>query len=121
MGFIKICWIHFTQYDGDMIASELTEWIQIKKRTKSKNELGIVEETFFVYKTTKAKVNYRTSREGEINNQLFPNTVIQFKIRYNTDIDETMLISFMDRLYDIRAIEHNLRKDTFITVERSKL
>jgi SPP1 family predicted phage head-tail adaptor len=104
-----------------MIASELTEWIQIKKRTKAKNEFGIVEEVFTTYKTTKAKVNYRTSRENDVNNQLLPNTVIQFKIRYNTDIDETMLVYFMDKLYDIRAIEHNLRLDTFITVERSKL
>ena len=111
--------IHSIQYGGDMIASELTEWIQIKKRTKSKNELGIVEETFTTFKTT--KVNYRTSRENDVNSQLLPSSVIQFKIRYYTDIDETMLVLFMGKLYDIRAIEHNKREDTFLTVERSKL
>jgi len=105
----------------DINANQLHEFIEFLKKEETVNEFGEVEFVYQPYKKVKARVQYRTTREKEINSQLTALRVIKFKIRFRRDVDETMVIRFWGDLYDIRAIEHVGRKATFVMAERGKL
>ena len=104
-----------------MIAGGRKERIKILKRIKSRTASGSVKESYQLYKQLEAEISYKTSREKEINKQLTALNIIKIKIRFRTDLDETMIVELWNDLYDIRYIEHNKRIDTFITAERAKL
>lgn len=104
-----------------MIAGGQKERLKFYKRIKVRTSSGSVVENCEFYKTLSAEISYKTSREKEINQQLTAINIIKAKIRFRTDLDETMYFEFWGGKYDIRYIEHNKRIDTFITAERGKL
>ena len=103
------------------IAGGQKERINILRLVKTRTASGSIEETYILFKKLSADIGYKTSREQEINNQLTALNIIKIKIRYRTDLDETMVVELAGEKYDIRYIEHNKRADTFITAERAKL
>ena len=102
------------------IAGGRKERVTFYKKETSRTASGSVKESYVPYKTLSGDITYRTSTEREIMSQTVALNVIKIKVRYRTDIVETMYVKHNDDMYDVRYIEHNKRLDTFITAERGK-
>lgn len=105
-----------------MIASQNSkERIDILERDTERNRFGESESLGYkLVKTTAAEEMYISGKEKTENDQLTAIRKVKFRIRYFRGVDETMLIRYYDEIYDIRAINHHKRKDTFIYAERGK-
>lgn len=78
--------------------------IRFVTQVKTKNSHG-EESVVLTYSADAwATVNFKGGREGFYARQVVATGDIVFKLRYQSGIDETMLISYNGKLYDIKHI-----------------
>lgn len=76
------------------------------------NELGGVEQDYFGQRTIDfttlavvwAKVEEKRGSEGEQSNQIVATRMVEFLIRYRSDVNEQMRIVYRGNIYEIQSI-----------------
>jgi SPP1 family predicted phage head-tail adaptor len=103
-----------------MMAGNLREPIKLFAITKEINNLGEPVKSNVFVKNIRSEVKYDSGQEKESDGQLTAQQIITFNMRYDSTIDETMLIEFRGNMYDIRYISHVLKYETILKTTKRK-
>lgn len=85
-------------------AGQLDRRITIQSYTTTTDDFGEVVKSFTTLANVWAKVEEKRGGEGEDGNQLVATKKVEFLIRYRSDIDEQMRISYNNETYKIETI-----------------
>jgi SPP1 family predicted phage head-tail adaptor len=85
-------------------AGQLDRRITIQTFTTSTDDFGEVIPSFTTLADVWAKVEEKRGTEGEDDNQIIASKVVEFFIRYRSDINEQMRIVYNGQTYKIEAI-----------------
>ncbi len=85
-------------------AGQLDRRITIQSFTTTTDDFGEVVKSFTTLANVWAKVEEKRGSEGEEGNQLVATKRVEFFIRYRSDIDEQMRITYNNETYKIEAI-----------------
>jgi SPP1 family predicted phage head-tail adaptor len=85
-------------------AGQLDRRITIHSFTTTTDDFGEVVKSFTTLANVWAKVEEKRGSEGEEGNQLVATKRVEFFIRYRSDIDEQMRITYNNETYKIEAI-----------------
>lgn len=103
------------------ILGRMNQRIVIQSVTETRSTSGAVTETWATFATVWAGVKFQSGSENQLIERQTAKTTIQFTIRYRTDINEKMRISFDSKIYDILSIDPEPEKQfIFITAENNK-
>ena len=97
----------------------LDYYIKIYKRVKSRNDYNEQVESLELYIGLPATVNYRGGREGTYARQVVATGDVSFGTRFYPGIDETMVIEFAGKMYEINNIEPVGRRSWLIMHSRT--
>lgn len=100
-----------------MNVGNLNKRITIQKLTNTVNENGFNEEVWATHKTVWSSVNNLFGREFFEAKAVQAEKTIKFVIRYMSDIDETMRISFQGKQYNITFINNIKYSNNYIEVK----
>ncbi|HLO60953.1 MAG TPA: phage head closure protein [Bacteroidales bacterium] len=102
-----------------MTANDLKYKITLQKPEYSASDYSTNQKvTFADYKNIRAGITWIGGNKSIQNYELFTSSVLQFKIRYRTDIDETFQIKFREREYTITSpFKIDPQGDLIITAE----
>jgi len=103
-----------------MRAGNLREVINIYTYSQVTNELGEKVKSKVLFKTVRAERKNKGGKEIEVNEQLTPIQTVQFNIRFDDSIDETMVIEYLGKYYNIRYIEPIKKVITQLITSKSK-
>ena len=96
-----------------MRAGLLRYSISIYSLEKAKDELGSTVTNRVLYKTVRAERKIVNGSESEKDSQLTAIQQVVFRLRYDSGIDETMVVEFEGKFYNILYI--NLPNKYFVT------
>ena len=85
-------------------AGQLDRRITIQSFTTTTDDFGEVVKSFTTLANVWAKVEEKRGHEGEDGNQLVATKRVEFLIRYRSDINEQMRITYNNETYKIEAI-----------------
>jgi SPP1 family predicted phage head-tail adaptor len=85
-------------------AGQLDRRIAIQSFTTTTDDFGEVVKSFTTLANVWAKVEEKRGNEGEDGNQLVATKRVEFLIRYRSDINEQMRITYNNETYKIEAI-----------------
>jgi SPP1 family predicted phage head-tail adaptor len=85
-------------------AGQLDRRIAIQSFTTTTDDFGEVVKSFTTLANVWAKVEEKRGNEGEDGNQLVATKRVEFLIRYRSDINEQMRITYNSETYKIEAI-----------------
>jgi len=85
-------------------AGQLDRRITIQSFTTTTDDFGEVVKSFTTLANVWAKVEEKRGNEGEDGNQLVATKRVEFLIRYRSDINEQMRITYNNETYKIEAI-----------------
>lgn len=101
-----------------MRAGTLKYKITLYSRSLSRNALKEVIDSYVTYRTVRADVKYLNGSEIILNSQEQSTSTLIFTIRYDTGIDEHMVIEYEGIKYNIRTIEHIRKSMTRINATK---
>jgi len=85
-------------------AGQLDRRITIQSFSTTTDDFGEVVKSFTTLANVWAKVEEKRGNEGEDGNQLVATKRVEFFIRYRSDINEQMRITYNNETYKIEAI-----------------
>lgn len=85
-------------------AGQLDRRITIQSFTTTTDAFGEVVKSFTTLANVWAKVHEKSGKEGEDGQQIVASRVVEFYIRYRSDINEQMRIQYNNETYKIEAI-----------------
>ncbi len=100
-----------------MEIGDLRHRITFQKHTTTTNENGFEVETWEDYRTVWAAVSNLHGREYYAAAAVQAENTVKFTVRYLTDLDTTMRISFRGKTYDITAIDNIKYQNRFIEIK----
>ncbi len=100
---------------------KLNHKITVRKRAEVKNELGQVSSEYYDFKTCYAAVIDQSNKfsNHSASDTIFVNTSQKFIIRYDKNIDNTMLIVFNNRTFAVDYIEDKYNERKYLTIYAS--
>lgn len=95
-------------------SGELRYRINIYSIARTKNEYGEEERTLSPYRSVRAARKFIGGTTKEIDNQMAATQTVDFKIRYDKNVEEEMVIIYDGRKYQTTYIYHTYEEATTI-------
>lgn len=96
-----------------MNPGDFDQRIVIQNVSEAVDQFGQRVQTFSTLAAVWAKVEEKSGVEGEMSYQLIAERKVQFLIRFRSDINERMRISYRSKIYEIESIiSDDARKHT---------
>ena len=97
-------------------AGQLDRRITIKNFSETTDSFGQEVKSFSTLASVWANVVERVGREGEDGEMIAATKKVEFIIRYRTDVDEEMRISYNSNTYKIQAIQSADARKAFLKI-----
>ena len=97
-------------------AGQMDRRITIKKFSETTDSFGQQVKNFSTLASVWANVVERVGREGEDGEMIAATKKVEFVIRYRTDVDEEMRISYNNNTYKIQAIQSADARKAFLKI-----
>lgn len=88
----------------------LNEKITIMSKSMTQDSFGDMPHSSTVFAQTWAKVRFVNADTSQVNNRPTAKSIIQFEIRYRSDISVSNTIIYQEKSYSIESIEQRGRK-----------
>ena len=95
-------------------SGELRYRINIYSITRTKNLTGEEERTLSLYRSVRAARKFIGGTTKEVDNQMAAQQTVDFKIRYDKNVEEEMVIIFDGKKYQTTYIYHTYEESTTI-------
>ena len=97
-------------------AGQLDRRITIQNFSETTDSFGQEVKSFSTLASVWANVVERVGREGEDGEMIAATKKVEFIIRYRTDVDEEMRISYNSNTYKIQAIQSADARKAFLKI-----
>ena len=97
-------------------AGQLDRRITIQTFSETKDSFGQEVKSFSTLASVWANVVERVGREGEDGEMIAATKKVEFVIRYRTDVNEEMRISYNSNTYKIQAIQSADARKAFLKI-----
>ena len=97
-------------------AGQLDRRITIQNFSETTDSFGQEVKSFSTLASVWANVVERVGREGEDGDMIAATKKVEFIIRYRTDVDEEMRISYNNNTYKIQAIQSADARKAFLKI-----
>ena len=97
-------------------AGQLDRRITIQNFSETTDSFGQEVKSFSTLASVWANVVERVGREGEDGEMIAATKKVEFVIRYRTDVDEEMRISYNNNTYKIQAIQSADARKAFLKI-----
>ena len=97
-------------------AGQLDRRITIQTFSETTDNFGQEVKSFSTLDSVWANVVERVGREGEDGEMIAATKKVEFVIRYRTDVDEEMRISYNNNTYKIQAIQSADARKAFLKI-----
>jgi SPP1 family predicted phage head-tail adaptor len=97
-------------------AGQLDRRITIQNFSETTDSFGQEVKSFSTLASVWANVVERVGREGEDGEMIAATKKVEFIIRYRTDVDEEMRISYNNNTYKIQAIQSADARKAFLKI-----
>jgi SPP1 family predicted phage head-tail adaptor len=97
-------------------AGQLDRRITIQNFSETTDSFGQQVKSFSTLASVWANVVERVGREGEDGEMIAATKKVEFVIRYRTDVDEEMRISYNNNTYKIQAIQSADARKAFLKI-----
>ena len=97
-------------------AGQLDRRITIQNFSETTDSFGQEVKSFSTLASVWANVVERVGREGEDGDMIAATKKVEFIIRYRTDVDEEMRISYNSNTYKIQAIQSADARKAFLKI-----
>ena len=97
-------------------AGQLDRRITIQNFSETTDSFGQEVKSFATLASVWANVVERVGREGEDGEMIAATKKVEFVIRYRTDVDEEMRISYNNNTYKIQAIQSADARKAFLKI-----
>ena len=97
-------------------AGQLDRRITIKNFSETTDNFGQQVKSFSTLASVWANVVERVGREGEDGDMIAATKKVEFIIRYRTDVNEEMRISYNSNTYKIQAIQSADARKAFLKI-----
>ena len=97
-------------------AGQLDRRITIQTFSETTDNFGQEVKSFSTLASVWANVVERVGREGEDGEMIAATKKVEFIIRYRTDVDEEMRISYNNNTYKIQAIQSADARKAFLKI-----
>lgn len=99
-----------------MQSGDFTRKIIIGKMQVTTNENGFQENNFVGIINTWSQINGISNREFYSSNTTDAESILNFKIRYRKNINESMQIFYNNKFYNITGIDDYMEQHQFLTL-----